>query len=149
MRYSEDYGAYIGIEPETEPDVAHESPLDAHHTEIVVSPTGGKKGQKMRRIDLIPPESLGQVGDVYGHGATKYGERNYELGYNWSLCVSALHRHLNAWQRGESIDPESPDGTHHLAAVCFHAMTLMEFERTHPEFDDVHGALITGYDPFD
>jgi len=45
-----------------------------------------------------------------------------------------MMRHIEAFRRGESVDPD--DGQHPLASVAWCAFTLMEFERTHPELDD-------------
>jgi len=96
--------------------------------------TGGEKGTKTARYDLIPAEPLLFVAECFGRGAAKYSDRNWERGVPWSLNFAALNRHLWAWWAGETHDPEG--NFHHLAAVCFHALALMEFERTHPELDD-------------
>lgn len=105
-----------------------------NETRIVDQDTGGEKGQKLARFDLLPVGPLWQVAEHYGKGARKYAERNWERGYSWSLSFAAMMRH--AWQfwRGEDIDEET--GSSHLAAVVFHALALMEFGRTHPEKDD-------------
>lgn len=96
--------------------------------------TGGEKGVKLERFDLIPALPLEEISRVYGYGAGKYAERNWERGYNWSWSYGALQRHLNAFWRGEDIDKES--GLPHLAHAAFHCLALMEFGRTHPEKDD-------------
>ena len=95
--------------------------------------TGGQKGKKLERYDLIPSRPLREVARNYGIGASKYADRNWEKGVDWSLCFAALNRHLWAWWEGEQIDEA---GFHHLSAVVFHAFALMEYERTHPELDD-------------
>jgi len=110
-------------------------PLPApEETLIVDATTGGAKGQKLARFDLIPPGPLKALAEHYGKGAAKYEDRNWERGYKWSLSYAALHRHLNAWWSGEDLDPEL--GSSHLDAVIFHAMALREFTDTHPELDD-------------
>lgn len=96
--------------------------------------TGGQKGTKLARYDLIPPDALHQLAEHYGYGATKYEDRNWEKGYRWSLSFAALQRHAWAFWRGEDIDPDS--GRAHLAAVMFHAAALLTFAETHPEKDD-------------
>lgn len=97
----------------------------------VVDPdTGGAKGQKLERYGLIPPEALAEVARVYGYGASKYEEdNNWRRGYSWSLSLDALFRHVEAFRRGESYDPES--GLHHLAHAEFHLNTLMVFDGVH------------------
>ena len=96
--------------------------------------TGGQKGSKAARFDLLPPGPLWKVAELYGRGAEKYAPRNWQRGYDWSLSFAAMMRH--AWQfwRGEDVDPET--GCPHLASVVFHAFAMMEFSDTHPELDD-------------
>ena len=103
---------------------------------IVIDPiTGGKKGQKVERFDLIPNEFERALARHYGVGATKYEDRNWEKGYKWSLSVAALRRHLSAWLSGESVDPET--GSNHLIAVAWHAIALFTFELRGIGTDDV------------
>lgn len=103
-------------------------------TRIRNDKTGGEKGRKLERFDLLPWAELEEVARLYGKGAAKYEARNWERGYDWSLSFGALHRHLAAFWQGESADAET--GCSHLASVVFHALALMQFERTHPELDD-------------
>lgn len=103
--------------------------------ERVVNPsTGGAKGRKLARFDLLPAAPLREVSEHYGRGARKYESRNWERGYEWSLSFAALQRHAWEFWNGEDRDQET--GSHHMAAVVFHALALMEFGRTHPELDD-------------
>ena len=93
--------------------------------------TGGMKGQKPERYDLIPWDSMAVLARVYGYGAKKYedtdvGEHNWRRGYRWSLNFAAMMRHATAWYEGESYDPES--GIHHLAHAAWHCLTLIWFE---------------------
>jgi hypothetical protein len=100
--------------------------------ERIINPTtGGEKGKKIERYDLIPSRPLREVARNYGIGAQKYADRNWEKGTAWSLNFAALNRHLWQWWEGQRLDDA---GFHHLSAV--HAMALMEFEVTHPELDD-------------
>lgn len=155
------------------------APLEIRHT----SPTGGQKGKKPERYDLIPlgfvhevkrqgyvsadelydelrrcalsfwnfddlarlaqaarlvEQILGgeiaarhHIANVYGPGAIKYDDNNWRKGYPWSWSYAALHRHLEAWHRGEMIDVGTPDnpGTKapHLACVWFHLATLWTY----------------------
>ena len=110
-----------------------------------VSKTGGEKGDKLERYDLIPVGPLREVARLYGMGARKYADRNWERGYPWHLSYAAMMRHLNAFWDGQINDehtPTCPDdcvehtGMPHLAAAIFHAMALLEFTVTHPEYDD-------------
>lgn len=96
--------------------------------------TGGMKGQKLARFDLLPVGPLVEVAELYGAGALKYEDRNWERGYLWSLSFGAMQRHAWKFWHGEDVDPETRK--HHMASVAFHAMALMEFGTTHPEKDD-------------
>ena len=100
----------------------------------VTSSTGGEKGTKIQRMDLIPVNGLQELGTVYGKGAEKYDDNNYRKGYNWSLSIAAAYRHFTAWIGGEDLDPEF--GTSHLMHVAWHMFTLYTFMEEHPEFDD-------------
>lgn len=104
--------------------------------------TGGQKGVKLERFDLIPVRPLIAVSRLYGFGAEKYAARNWEKGYEWSKSFGALQRHAWAFWGGEDLiqqneagdDPTA--GMPHMAAVAFHAFALMEWPVTHPELDD-------------
>lgn len=109
---------------------------------IQESETGGRKGQKLERFDLLDPDVMQAVARQFGRGAFKYGDRNYQKGYDWSLSYAAAQRHLNAFWGGENWDPDpfwdeyNLGRPHHLDAAIFHLMALREFFNKHPEFDD-------------
>jgi len=96
--------------------------------------TGGQKGAKPARFDLIPPYPLFAVAEVFNYGSKKYADHNWMRGYKWSLCFSACQRHLWAYWGGEPLDPES--GLPHLAHAAWHCFALLEFMHRHPEKDD-------------
>ena len=126
------------------------------------SSTGGQKGVKLQRFDLIPVGPLTDLAEHFGMGALKYAEHQWRKGYEWSKSYSALSRHLNLFWAGEDYDvcsndpngcahitaegkeyvPVRPDtcynhtGSHHLIAVAWHAFVLKEFFDTHSEHDD-------------
>ena len=94
-------------------------------TRITDETTGGEKGRKLYRYDLIPGDALHELALHYGLGSTKYEDRNWERGYPWSLSFGALQRHAWAFWRGEDIDPEV--GTSHATAAAWHALNLEAF----------------------
>ena len=106
---------------------------------IVNQLTGGEKGSKEEKYDLIPVEPLRQVSLIYGYGSKKYAPRNWEKGYNWSLSYAALQRHLNAFWAGENNDKES--GLNHLGHAVFHCLAMLEWGVTKKELDDRPGKL--------
>lgn len=100
----------------------------------VISATGGVKGRKLARYGLIPPDALRQLAEHYGRGAQKYDPDNWMRGYDWDLSYDAMQRHAGQFWGGEDRDEET--GSLHVIAVAWHALTLAEFNRTHPEFDN-------------
>ncbi len=119
------------------------------------SSTGGQKGVKLARFDLIPVGPLNLLAEHFGRGAKKYEAHQWRQGYEWSKSYSALMRHLTAFWAGYDFDvcsnePDNcipadgyePDtclnhtGSHHMTAVMWHAAVLLEFIETHPEHDD-------------
>jgi len=133
----------------------------------VTSHTGGQKGAKEARFDLIPAEAVWWLAILYGRGAKKYtqygdcdcnalaenssehapecsalivvsrGDHNWRKGYDWSLSFAAAMRHLWAFWRGEDMDPET--GVPHPICAAFHMFGLTTFMEIHPEFDDRPG----------
>lgn len=130
--------------------------------ERTISSTGGKKGVKLQRFDLIPVGPLTKLAEHFGKGARKYDDNQWRNGYEWSKSYSALCRHLMAFWAGQDFDVCSNDpsgcshvtengdvylpieddtcynhtGSHHMAAVAWHAFVLLEFIETHPNHDD-------------
>lgn len=96
--------------------------------------TGGQKGVKQARFDLVPAGPMWEVAKVYGYGADKYDHRNWEKGYDWGLSYGALQRHLHQFWMGEYLDDES--GLPHLAHAVFHCLALMQYHKHYPEFDN-------------
>jgi hypothetical protein len=100
-----------------------------------VDMAGVKFDQGKARYDLLPPEFAEAVAVVLSMGATKYGDRNWELGMKWSRPFSALMRHMWAWWRGEKLDSES--GLSHLHHAACNIAFLIAYEaRNQIENDD-------------
>lgn len=102
------------------------------------SSTGGEKGTKPERHDLIPVEALGKVAALYGKGAEKYAAHNWRKGYEWSKSYAALQRHATQFWAGEDNDAEM--GLPHMASVAFHALALLTFMDEQRSFDDRYKA---------
>lgn len=87
---------------------------------------GNKHDAGKPRFDLIDPYFHEDVAIVLTDGAQEYGD------YNWMKIekeryIAALERHLNAFKKGEMIDPKS--GKPHMAHVACNAMFLHYFGR--------------------
>lgn len=113
----------------------------------VVDPkTGGEKGSKLARFDLIPIDALWALAEHYGRNTVKYEDDNWKKGYAWSLSYAALLRHLSLWWNGEEIDvavvKDRKTGrkrilrSHHLIAVAWHAIALWWYQRHGVGTDD-------------
>ncbi len=86
------------------------------------------------RFDLLPVEGIIELTRVYTIGAIKYKDNNWRKGMKFSKCVASLERHWIKWKLGEQVDPET--GCHHLAHVCWNAMTLLVYCLTKTGTDD-------------
>ncbi len=73
------------------------------------------------RYDLIPPEALKRLAELYARGAAKYGEGNFEKGMPFRRVYASLLRHLFSWAMAEHDED-------HLAAVAWNAFALMFYE---------------------
>jgi hypothetical protein len=152
--YIDDYvrSGYSGpIPPITENILGHFDPDGSYHAVVngvnttvtvvqdmfpdetrIVDASGGAKGSKLARFDMIPPDVLWELAEHYGKGEAKYpsdpetGQPNWQRGYSYRLSVAALMRHLTSWLMGEDVDPET--GSSHLIAVIWHAMALRYFQ---------------------
>lgn len=101
------------------------------------SSTGGQKGVKAQRYDLLPKPGLDAISEVYAFGAEKYADHNWRKGYEWGKSYAALMRHMTAFWNGETNDPES--GLPHVAHAGFHVLTLLTWLAEQGEggqFDD-------------
>lgn len=126
------------------------------------SSTGGQKGVKLERFDLIPVGPLTELARHFGRGALKYKDHQWRKGYEWSKSYSAIQRHTTAFWGGEDYDVCPPDGdgcsfvtaegepfetdtpntcynhtgNHHMVCAAWHAFVLLEFKDTHQDHDD-------------
>lgn len=95
---------------------------------------GNKFDEEKVRLDLLPPELLEGVGTILTFGADKYGDRNWEQGMKWGRVYGAMLRHMLAWWKGATFDPES--GKSHLwHAGCCIAFLIAYEERQVGEDD--------------
>lgn len=87
----------------------------------------GEIGATKTPLQLLPPVFMAGVAWVLKLGASKYGAWNWRNNKVESQTyVGAMRRHLDAWQDGESIDPES--GQSHLAHIAASVAILLDAE---------------------
>ena len=115
-------------------DAYYQTPFVLGEVRVVNDKTGGEKGSKLCRMDLIPAQPLMELGEHFGRGSEKYEDRNWERGYDWSLSYAACMRHLWQFWGGEDTDKET--GSKHVIAAAWHCLALAEFMEKQPEMDD-------------
>lgn len=136
---------------------ALDNPPGPRHAQLVETrvtdpKTGGQKGVKLERFDLVPFEPLTALARLYGKGAIKYEPDNWRRGYAWRLSLGGMLRHVSLWAVGKSWD--TADGTkdgaieydeagkpihtgeHHLTCAAWHCFTLYVFETQNRGTDD-------------
>jgi len=75
------------------------------------------------RYDLIPPEVLKALAEIYTYGANKYGDNNWQKLKKFDdRYTAALMRHDNSRRSGEKRDQES--GFLHSAHMLCNAAFL-------------------------
>lgn len=101
---------------------------------------GLKDDDNKLRLDLIPPEMLEALGEIFTYGAAKYGERNCEKGFKSSRLIGATLRHQVSFLKGQDLDPES--GLPHTAHAAWNLLMLeVQRRRGTGEDDRAKGAL--------
>lgn len=115
------------------------------------------------RLELLPPDAIEAIADVYTRGAHKYtiyrdsngneisgkdisleeaanmeiiddGADNWKKGLSWRAAMASVKRHIHAWEKGEDIDSDL--GTLHLANAAWGLMSLIDFYKRYPQGDD-------------
>ncbi len=100
--------------------------IAATEVRVVDAKTGGEKGVKIDRYDLVPEEFEQALAIHYGKGAQKYADRNWERGYQWGFSWRSVRSHMNQFRSGERYDQET--GTHHLICAIWHLIALYIFD---------------------
>lgn len=97
-----------------------------------------KKAQKFDDnkppLDLIPYSALELEARVLAFGAKKYDAHNWRQGMDWSRLIGAALRHVNAFNAGEDLDPES--GLSHLGHARCCLGFLIEYQKKGLGTDD-------------
>lgn len=120
------------------------APAQTNKVDVHVDPTtGAQKQTKLACPSLIPPKALMELAERFGYGirSGRYSKHNWRRGYEWSVSMDALMRHLFAFWDGEDYDLEAEKEMpgckfKHIIAVAWHAIVLSTFMDEHPEKDD-------------
>lgn len=102
--------------------------IERELVQAIPKPQAGaiKYDQGKLRWGLLPLDAVEEVVKVITFGASKYGDRNWEKGFDFNRNIDALHRHLAAWQRGQDTDAES--SLNHLAHAMCNLLFLLTFQ---------------------
>lgn len=137
-RKSEEQDENIMFEWEAQVDVAGPVASETHTKwgdKLKTHSSGAKRANEDKtRYDLVPIAALRDAAQAWTFGAEKYGDRNWEKGFDWSGPYGSMQRHLQAWFAGEDFDAES--GLSHLAHAACNLQMLQQFEYTYREGDD-------------
>lgn len=95
---------------------------------------GKKFDQEKIDMDLLSPIAMEKIAEIMTFGKKKYGRDNWRNGIVFSRLLAAVMRHINAYRKGETLDPESLRS--HLSHASCGLMMLLEFEETRPDLDD-------------
>lgn len=88
--------------------------LDTTEIDEAKMSEGVKYDEEKPQYSLVPADALHEVAKVLTFGAKKYAPDNWKKVPDLQRrYYDALQRHLFAYQKGETLDPES--GLHHLA----------------------------------
>jgi hypothetical protein len=118
----------------TVPIILKSGRSEADYSTEELKKTAIKADSDKVRLELISAFAELELGKVLTFGAKKYAANNWRKGLSWSRVMGAIKRHLNAFEQGEDLDPETQ--LSHLAHAMCEVMFLLEFTKTHKELDD-------------
>ncbi len=76
-------------------------------------------------LSTVPSQVLYEIGLAMLEGALKYGKFNYRVsGVRYSVYYDATMRHLNAFNEGQDIDPDS--GVSHITKAIASLVVLRD-----------------------
>jgi hypothetical protein len=91
---------------------------DIGENKIVYKSGASRNSIGKTRLDLIPPEALEELGEVFGEGAIAHGDDNWKKGMPNSVVINHLMKHFLAWHRGDRQEL-------HLGKVMFGCCVLI------------------------
>lgn len=109
-------------------------------SKVKVDGGGERKDEGKSRVDLLPPDALIALGEVYAFGCEKYAERNWERGMPWSKVLGPMLRHTYKFMMGYDIDKES--GLYHAQHIAWNAVALLTYVLRQIGKDDRHSVEV-------
>lgn len=96
--------------------------------------SGRKNDSKKVPLDLIPYESLEEIGKVLAEGEKKYTTANWAEGIEMRRLLSACLRHIGQFNNGEDFDKETK--TLHLANAACNLIFAIWMYKNRPDLDN-------------
>jgi len=96
--------------------------------------SGARYNDNKTEYSLIPLSSLEPCARVFMYGRKKYAAWNWAKGMSWLVPYDCMMRHLEAWHRGEDLDPES--GLPHLGHAMCNLVMMTFYAKFYPEGDN-------------
>ena len=91
---------------------------DVGESKITYSSGASRNNIGKIRLDLIPPEALLELGEVFGEGAVTHGDDNWKKGMPNSVVINHMLKHFLKWQKGDRDE-------RHIGKVMFGCCVLI------------------------
>jgi len=101
-----------------EPKEEHWEGEDVGEDKIIYKSGASRNDIGKTRLDLIPPEALEELGEVFGEGAITHGDENWKKGMPNSVVINHMMKHFLKWQKGDREEL-------HLGKVMFGCCVLI------------------------
>lgn len=92
---------------------------------VEITKSGLKHDLGKPDLSLLPAEGLEHAAYAFMDGLHKYGRYNYREGMEWTRLISAIQRHILAFNKGEDFAPDSK--VHHLGHAIAGCMMLLDY----------------------
>ena len=102
---------------------------DAGENKITYSSGASRNDIGKIRLDLIPPEALLELGEVFGEGAVRHGDENWIKGMPNSVVLNHMMRHLLLYMKGDRDEP-------HMGKVMFGCCVLIWNDENNINLED-------------
>ena len=102
---------------------------DVGESKVIYSSGASRNDIGKIRLDLIPPEALLELGEVFGEGAIRHGDENWKKGMPNSVVINHMMRHLLLYMKGDRDEP-------HMGKVMFGCCVLIWNEANNVNLED-------------
>ena len=102
---------------------------DVGESKITYSSGASRNDIGKIRLDLIPPEALLELGEVFGEGAVTHGDDNWKKGMPNGVVVNHMLRHLLLYLKGNRTEL-------HMGKVMFGCCVLIWNEENNVNMED-------------